>query len=414
MPTEKMTPLERRGSLSLAIVLSLRMFGLFLILPVFTLYAAGLDGATPMLVGISFGAYGLTQALLQIPFGIVSDKFGRKIVIVTGLAIFAIGSLIAAVADSIWLMIGGRALQGAGAISAALMALAADLTRSEQRTKTMALIGSGIGVAFLLAFVIAPPLSDRIGGAGLFVVSAVFAVIAMAVLYTLTPTPARHEFHYDTETSPAMLLSVVKHAELLKLYFGIFALHAVLMANFIVIPVALQDYAGMAVRDHWQVYLPTLLVSALVVVPLIMGKRASCTTTHPKILVALLCLSQAGFAICHDTLVALMGFLAVFFTAFNYLEASLPARITSVVRGSHKGTALGVYATSQFIGTFTGGLIGGIIYGVFGMTAVFGFGATLGFIWWMIVLCTPLGTNLQLSRSETSSNRRQLNHGERS
>ncbi len=389
MSTGKMTRLERQSGLSLAAVLSLRMFGLFLILPVFALYATELGGATPVLVGIAFGMYGLTQAILQIPFGIASDKYGRKPVIITGLLIFAAGSLVAAFADSIWLMICGRALQGGGAISAALMALAADLTRSEQRTKTMALIGSGIGVAFISAFVVAPPLADQLGASGLFMTAAALAVVAIIVLHTTTPTPRDHHFHRDVETLPSMLITTVKNPELMKLYLGIFVLHAVLMANFIVIPVALRDYAGMAAGDHWQVYLPTLLASVLVIAPLLMGERTSRAGLHLKGTVALLVLSQVGYAFQHGTLAALGGLLVVFFIAFNYLEASLPARISTVASGDHKGTALGVYAASQFIGTFTGSLIGGTLYGSLGMSAVFVCGAIISFIWWVIVLRTP-------------------------
>jgi MFS family permease len=390
-PKDKMTATELRGSLSLASVMFLRMLGLFLILPVFTLFARTLTDATPTLIGLAFGIYGLTQASLQIPFGMLSDKIGRKPVIFAGLLIFAAGSLIASQAESIWVMMLGRAIQGAGAISAALMALAADLTRDQQRTKTMALIGISIGVAFALAFIAGPVLDAIIGVSGIFIFSAILAVLAMIALYFLVPTPRHSSFHSDAEVSFAMLGNVIKDYKLLKLNLGIFILHTVLMSNFIVIPLALQDVAGLASPEHWQVYLPVLLASAVLMAPvIIIGERTQTSGICFKGAVLILMVSQMGYFFWHSSLMALAVMLLIFFTAFNYLEASLPSLISTITSSNSKGTALGVYASSQFIGIFTGGLIGGIIHGYFGLSAVFIFGGIMTLIWFLI---TMLPTN---------------------
>ena len=391
-PNDKMTTTELRGSLSLASVLFLRMLGLFLILPVFTLYARTLTDSTPTLVGLAFGVYGLTQASLQIPFGMLSDKVGRKPVIFAGLLIFIAGSLIASQADSIWVMILGRALQGAGAISAALMALAADLTREQQRTKAMALIGISIGFAFSLAFIAGPILDALIGVSGIFILSAILAVLAIIVLYLLVPTPQLSSFHSDAEVSLAMLGKVLRDHKLLKLNLGIFILHTVLMANFIVVPTAIQDYAGLASAYHWQIYLPVLFTSVIFMAPaIIVGERTRTSGAFFKGAVLLLVVSQIAYFFWHSTLVALAIVLLMFFTAFNYLEASLPSLISTMSSKNSKGTALGVYASSQFIGTFTGGLIGGIIHEHFGLSAVFIFGGIMALIWFLVIM---LPTNL--------------------
>lgn len=383
-----MTRNELKICSSLASVLFLRMFGLFLILPVFSLYAKNLPGATAMLVGIAFGIYGLTQVLLQIPFGVLSDRLGRKPIIAIGLLIFAVGSLIACVADSIWMMILGRAMQGGGAISAALMALVADLTQVEQRTKAMALIGMSVGAAFILAFIIAPVIVSIVGVSGIFLLSAVLAILAIMVLYLLVPDPQCPAVG-NALISWTALGKALRDQRLMRLNLGIFILHAILMANFVVVPILLQDHAGLAVELHWQIYLPVLLASAIIVLPaIIMGRHTHSQINHFRVAIVVLLLSQLSYALWHNTLTALSLGLLIFFVAFNYLESTLPSLVSSIAEQDSKGAALGIYASCQFAGIFTGGLIGGMIYQYLGLSTVFIFGVVIILPWLIITLST--------------------------
>jgi MFS family permease len=260
---------ERRAAVSLAGVYALRMLGLFMILPVFALYAEHLEGVTPALTGLAIGAYGITQALLQIPAGLLSDRIGRKPVIIGGLLLFALGSVVAAAADAIHMVILGRALQGAGAIAAAVMALTADLTREEQRIKAMAMIGMSIGLSFAAAMVLGPVLNEWVGVPGIFWITALLALGGIGIVAFLVPRPTVTRRHREAEAVPAQFGRVLRNAELLRLDFGILVLHTLLTASFVVLPLLLRDVLDLASANHWKLYLPVLAASVLVMIPFI-------------------------------------------------------------------------------------------------------------------------------------------------
>ncbi len=373
---------ESRTAFSLAGIFSLRMLGLFLILPVFALYAEHLDGVTPTLVGLAIGAYGLTQALLQIPFGMLSDRIGRKPVILGGLLLFAIGSVVAATSDSIWGVIFGRALQGSGAIAAAVMALAADLSREEHRTKVMAVIGMSIGAAFALALVLGPVLNGLIGVPGIFWLTALLALGGMGIVVFLVPNPGVIQVHDDTEAVPSQFGQVLTNLNLLRLDLGIFVLHLIITSMFLAMPLVLRDMIGIKSGSHWMVYLPVLLLSIMFMVPfIVVAERRNKMKQVFLGAVLTLVIAQAGLFFWHQTLSGIIISLLLFFTAFNLLEATLPSIISKVAPSASKGTAMGVYSTSQFTGAFVGGVTGGWIHGQFGITGVFMFGAIAALVW---------------------------------
>ena len=376
---------ESRTALSLAGIYSLRMLGLFLILPVFALYAEHLQGVTPMLVGLAIGAYGLTQALLQIPFGMLSDRIGRKPVILGGLLLFAIGSVVAATSDSIWGVILGRALQGSGAIAAAIMALAADLSREEQRTKVMAVIGMSIGLAFIMALILGPLLNGLIGVPGIFWLTALLAILGMGIVLFFVPTPESRNIHCDSEAVPAQFGRVLSNINLLRLDLGIFMLHLIITSVFLAVPLALRDNVGMESDSHWMVYLPVLLISIIAMVPFIVvaEKRNKMKSVFLGAVLAL-AFALSGLYFWHTSFAGLMVSLALFFTAFNLLESILPSIVSKVAPLTSKGTALGVYSTSQFAGAFVGGVTGGWIHGEFGLAGVFLFGASAALLWLLV------------------------------
>ena len=377
-----MNPQESRAAFSLAGIYSLRMLGLFLILPVFALYAEHLEGVTPMLVGLAIGAYGLTQALLQIPFGLVSDRIGRKPVILGGLLIFAIGSVVAAMADSIWGVILGRALQGSGAIAAAVMALAADLSRDEHRTKVMAVIGMSIGASFALALVLGPVLNGLIGVPGIFWLTALLALAGMGIVISLVPSPMASQVHSDAEAVPAQFGRVLSNINLLRLDLGIFVLHLIITSLFLAMPLVLRDLIGMEGSSHWMIYLPVLLLSVMFMIPfIVVAERRNKMKSVFLGAVLVLAIAQIGLYLWHDVIVGLALSLLLFFTAFNLLEATLPSIVSKVAPAASKGTAMGVYSSSQFAGAFVGGVAGGWIHGQFGLGGVFLFGATAALVW---------------------------------
>ena len=378
-----MNAIERRSVFSLAGIYSLRMLGLFLILPVFALYAEHLDGVTPTLIGLALGAYGLTMALLQIPFGMLSDRIGRKPVITVGLIIFAIGSVVAASSHDIWGVIFGRALQGAGAIAAAMMALLADLTREEIRTKATAMIGMSIGMSFTVSLILGPWLDAAIGVNGIFWLTAVLAVGAIVVLHTAIPTPAHSSMHRDAETIPGQLGAALRNFELLRLDVGILILHSIMTAMFIALPFVLRDQLHLPSVHHSWVYLPILVVAMGLMVPMIIiaEKRKKMKPVF-LIAIALIAASAAVLALFHQGWTGVITGLLLFFIAYNVLEATLPSLVSRIAPIDGKGTAMGVYSTSQFLGAFVGGAGGGMLLDKFGVEGIF-IACSIGALLWL-------------------------------
>jgi MFS family permease len=371
--TEALSRNERRATIGLAAIYGLRMLGMFLILPVFALYAAHIPGGNNhFMVGIALGAYGLTQGLLQLPFGMLSDRIGRKKVIVFGLVLFALGSFVAAAATSVYGIIFGRVIQGAGAISAAVSALLADLTREEHRTKAMASIGATIGLTFAASLVMGPVLDKWMGVPGIFALTGVLAIAAIAVVMFYVPKPLLSHFHADTEANPARLNDVLKDAQLLRLDYGIFALHAAQMAMFVVVPVALANYAGLPKEHHWWIYLPVMVGSLLIAIPgIIVGEKYGKLKPVFVGAVGLMLVAQVALSQSLHSLDGLIISLFGYFAAFNLLEATLPSLISKLAPTSAKGTAMGVYNTSQSLGLFVGGVLGGWLAQNHGFGAVF-------------------------------------------
>jgi MFS family permease len=365
---------ERRSVGVIALIAMIRMFGLFALLPVLSLYAADLRDATPLLIGLAVGAYGLTQAGFQVPLGALSDKVGRTPVIVGGLLVFALGSLLAGFSDSIYGVIAGRLLQGAGAISATLTALISDATREEVRTRSMAVFGVGIGMSFMIAMVAGPLIAGQFGVQSLFWVAAVLAIVAALMLRFLPniPQPTRRE---SWSIVPAF------RSDLLRIDFYVFLLHAIMTATFVALPFLLTDRLGMALTEHWKIYVGALLVSLLIAVPMIMndhhqGRGRLIGLAVTLVIAAQLALTFFGFS-------ALPVFLALvlYFAGFNFLEAGLPARLSVLAEDEVRGASLGVFSSAQFLGAFVGGLIGGRFLGQGRPTDVFFVCALMGGIW---------------------------------
>ncbi|MFC7419725.1 MFS transporter [Iodobacter arcticus] len=398
-----MTPIELRASLGLAGLYALRMLGMFLILPVFAVYAGKLPGGdNHTMVGLAFGAYGLTQALLQLPFGMWSDRVGRKKVIYIGLALFAVGSVMCAMADHVAWLIVGRAVQGAGAISAAITALLADLTREENRTKAMAMIGGSIASTFAISLVAAPTLAAWIGLPGIFLLTAVLAIAAIIGVRQIIPDPIISRFHSDAEISTTRLPAVLRHPQLLRMNYGVFALHAAQMAMFTVMPLLLTKLGGISLEHHWWVYLPVVLVSFVLMVPaVIYGEKKQHLKEVFIFAIGLMLLAQLGMALYMPNLTMIVVWLSVYFIAFNILEATQPSLISKIAPSDAKGTAMGVYNTCQSLSMFLGSAIAGWLYQQHGsVTAIFLLCAALMVIWLFFAagMQPPLPVKTQMFR----------------
>ena len=381
---------ERRSVASLGSIFLLRMFGLFLLLPVLAVHTQQYPNATPFYVGLALGIYGLTQALLQIPYGMASDRLGRKKVIAFGLLVFMIGSIVAALSDNLLELLIGRALQGAGAISSAALALTADLTREQQRTKSMAIIGISIGFAFLLSLIMAPILQAMIGVKGIFWMIAVLSVFAILILYKVVPNPTRASRHQDILPMPQKFAAVFANQQLLRLDIGIFSLHLILTALFVVTPMLLIERLGVNLSDHWKLYLPILFASAIGMLPFIrLGSKSGQEFRAFKMAILLLVVALSGLTVAvqgHNWFIFV--FLVIFFSAFNALESMLPSLVSRIAPATMEGTAIGVYNCFQFFGMFVGGVVAGTLYGRFGALSVYIFCGGVAFLWFLVALTT--------------------------
>ncbi len=385
-----MNTLEWRVAFSLSAVYAVRMLGLFMILPVFALYANTLPGSTDLLAGIAIGIYGLTQALLQIPLGLASDRIGRKPVIMGGLLIFALGSVVAALADSIWLIIIGRTLQGMGAVAAATMALAADLTREENRSRVMAFIGLTIGLSFMVAIILGPLLDAIAGLAGIFWFTAGLAVVGILLVAFVVPTPLHIRAHRDAGIIGDYLGRALNNPALLRMNAGVFALHLVMTANFLAIPGLFRTQLDMPTVEHWKIYLPVFLVAFASAIPLIIVAEKH-RKIKPLLLTAIaaLGLSEVLLALGYASTLPLLLAFTLFFLAFNFLEATQPSLVAKYAPVDLKGTAMGIYNSTQFLGIFVGGVVGGYINQHWQVAGVFWFGAAVAGLWLLATLHLP-------------------------
>lgn len=367
----------------IAALFSFRMLGLFMLIPVFTVYANHLTAATPMLIGIALGSYGLSQGLLQIPFGMLSDRFGRKPILTVGLILFACGSVVGAFTTSIYGMILARTIQGMGAIGSVLIALLADLTPDEQRTKAMAVVGVTIGLSFSLAMVISPTLSHYYGLAGIFYFTTFLATAGLILLHVVIPTPKKEPFHIDSEANPKLFKKVIKNQHLQRLNVGIFCQHYILTATFFTIPILLQQQMEQgALSQQWHFYLPLIILSFIAMLPfLTLAEKKQ----HLKLVfvgsVIITCLCQFLLIFTYQHWLAICTFMFIYFVGFNILEASLPSLISRQAGAECKGTAMGIYSSSQFLGIFAGGALAGVVYQFWGSQGIFAVNSIIALVW---------------------------------
>jgi MFS family permease len=379
---------ERFIALKVSLIMSVRMLGLFMLFPVMSVYAGDYDSSTPFLIGMAVGIYGLTQAILQIPFGYLSDRFGRKPILIIGLLIFLLGSVVAANASNIIFIVIGRALQGGGAISAVLMAFLADSISEDNRAKANAFVGFQIGVAFMLSLIIGPIITSRIGLSGLFWVIGFFSIIAMLIVFSLQ--------HSKPIIYYRLSFGAFKEAlsrELFTLDFSVFSLHLILASGFIVMPLLIVENQIVSMIDNWQLYIPALIFSFIGMIPLIIISEKFKITKYILLLsIFLLIVSQVIFFSSNLNFSIFLLNLTIFFVAFNTIEAILPSLLSRTASTSKRGLAMGIFSTSQFLGTFIGGAIGGLIYDIFDLNSVFLFTIFVAIIWWFMILFSPFKT----------------------
>ncbi len=350
---------EKKAAFSIALLIALRMYGLFLIMPVFSVYAKTLPHSTPLLIGLALGIYGLTQALLQIPLGLASDFYGRKKILTIGLSTFIIGSIVAALSSTIYGVILGRAIQGMGAIASTGMALVADVSRPEQRTKMMATIGMSIGMAFMLAFITGPIFFGWVGMSGLFWITAALAILALLQLHLFVEEPKKY---IKKGFSFKELFHTLKDMQLISLNLSVFVLHAVMTAVFVVLPLILVEQLNFAAKQHWKMYLPVLLISTVFFIPMIIihEKRKHYFQFVTFALIGL-ALSQVMMGLFHSGLLIIAAMMVIYFAFFNFLEAAMPAMLSRIAGEQYRGAAMGGYSTSQFLGAFVGSSLAGIM-----------------------------------------------------
>ncbi|KZN29457.1 membrane protein [Pseudoalteromonas luteoviolacea S2607] len=384
MSNQSLNQIEKRAAFSLAGVFAFRMLGLFMLMPVLAVYGTSLEDVSPLWIGLAIGAYGLTQALLQIPMGWLSDKFGRKPIIITGLIVFALGSVIAAMAESIYWVTFGRALQGMGAIASALLALASDLSRDEQRPKVMAVIGMCIGLSFAVAMLLGPMVAAAFGISGVFWLTALLALVGIVIVMFVVPNAVHKAPKGDTVASMADIKNLIKHPQLLRLDVGVLMLHLTLTTLFVVLPARLIE-EGLAAPDHWQIYIPVLILAFVLMAPMmIVAIKKQKEKQVFLAAIAALSLSALMLVWLSNSLIGIATAMTVYFIAFNFLEATMPALVSRISPATQKGSAMGVFSSGQFLGAFLGGVLGGYLAQNYEVNSVFAAAAGIGVIWLFI------------------------------
>ena len=380
-----MNSAERLSTFKVSLIMGVRMLGLFMLFPVMSVYGSEYDNSSPFLIGLAIGIYGLTQALFQIPFGYLSDRYGRKPLLILGLCIFFIGSILSANSTDIIFVVIGRALQGGGAISAVLMAFLADSVSEQSRAKANAFVGFQIGLAFMLSLIIGPMITSSAGLSGLFWLICILSIVAILIVFTLPYTKPKKYYSLSISTFREVL-----DPKLLRLDFSIFSLHMILSSGFIVMPLLIVENNIVNMIDNWQLYLPAILLSFIGMLPLIiLSERYKKIKVILLFCITLLILSQAMFYTLDLNFSMFLIILTIFFVAFNSIEAILPSLLSKTASTSKRGLAMGIFSTSQFLGTFFGGAIGGLIYNIYDLNSVFLLTIFVAIIWWFLIITLP-------------------------